>query len=139
LSGEIKSVSIKNMERKELIRTIYLYLFSLVGLVLIVIGTVRLIDLGLKTWIFTKADQVVVYPEYPRAIKPGVDSAATETELTPEQQEKYKQEQLVYQEKERDSRRQRTAANSIALMIVGVPLFAYHWRVIQRAKEERKA
>ncbi len=116
-----------------------MYLFSLVGLVLIVIGTVRLIDLGLKTWIFTKADRVVVYPEYPRAIKPGVDSAATETELTPEQQEKYKQEQLVYQEKERESRRQRTAANSIALMIVGVPLFAYHWRVIQRAKEERKA
>ena len=127
------------MERKELIRTIYLYLFSLVGLVLIVIGTVRLIDLGLKTWIFTKADQVVVYPEYPRAIKLGTDSAATETELTPEQQEKYKQEQLEYQEKEKDSRRQRTAANSIALMIVGIPLFTYHWRVIQRAKGEKRS
>lgn len=125
------------MERKELIRTIYLYLFSLLGLVLIVIGTVRLIDLGLKTWVFTKADQVIVYPEYPRAIKPGVDS--TETELTPEQQEKYKAEQQEYQEKERDSRRQRTAANSIAMIIVGAPLFAYHWRVIQRAKEERKS
>jgi hypothetical protein len=124
------------MERKELIRTIYLYLFSLVGLVLIVIGTVRLVDLGLKAWVFTKADQVIAYPEYPRIAKPG---AETEGELTPAEQEKYKQEQMEYQERERESRRQRTAANSIALLIVGVPLFGYHWRVIQRAKEERKS
>ncbi len=124
------------MERKELIRTIYLYLFSLLGLVLIVIGTVRLVDLGLKTWVFKKADQVVVYPEYPRMVKPISEE---ETALTPEQEEKYKAEQREYQEREREARRERTAANSIALLIVGTPLFAYHWRVIQRAKEDKKS
>jgi hypothetical protein len=124
------------MERKELIRTVYLYLFSLLGLVLIVIGTVRLVDLGLKTFIFKKADQVVVYPEYPRVVKPTGETAE---KLTPEQEEKYKQEQLEYQEREREARKERTAANSIAMIIVGVPLFAYHWRVIQRAKGEKKS
>ena len=54
------------MERKELIRTIYLYLFSLVGLVIVVIRLVNLVDLGLKTFVFENADfQPINYPSYP--------------------------------------------------------------------------
>ena len=122
------------MERKELIRTIYLYLFSLVGLVLVVIGCVRLVDLGLKAWIFKKADQIVIYPEYPRKyIAPG----ESVKELTPEEEEKYKEEQLEFQTKEKEAQRERTAANSLAMIIVGTPLFLYHWRTIQRNKEQK--
>ena len=36
-----------------IIRKIYLYLFSLIGLVLVVIGCVQLVNLGLKAYIFT--------------------------------------------------------------------------------------
>ena len=50
------------MNKYPFIRKIYLYLFALIGLVLIVIGCVRLVGLALKTYIFTKAD---VYYEYP--------------------------------------------------------------------------
>lgn len=125
------------MERKELIRTVYLYLFSLLGLVLITIGAVRLVDLGLKTWIFKRADQVILYPEYPRAVKPG--TPAEENELTPEEQDKFKAEQLEYQKQESAARKERTAANSIAMILVGTPLFLYHWKVIQRGKEEKKS
>ena len=52
------------MNKYPLIRKIYLYLFALIGLVLITIGCVRLVGLGLKTYIFTKAD---IYIEYPMA------------------------------------------------------------------------
>ena len=45
------------MEKHSLIRTIYLYTFSLIGLVLIIIASVNMINLGLKTFIFTEADQ----------------------------------------------------------------------------------
>ena len=45
-----------------LIRKIYLYLFSLIGLVLVVIGCVQLVNLGLKAYIFTAADQYYSYP-----------------------------------------------------------------------------
>ena len=120
-------------DRKELIRTIYLYLFSLVGLVLIVIGCVRIVDLGLKTWIFKKADQIIAYPEYPRVLKPG--TIETEEALTPEQEEKFRIEQLAYQEKEQEARTERTAANSLAMLIVGIPLFWYHWKTIQGDKK----
>jgi len=45
------------MEKHSLVRTIYLYLFALVGLTLLVIGTVRFVDMGLKAFVFTKAEQ----------------------------------------------------------------------------------
>ena len=45
-----------------LIRKIYLYLFSLIGLVLVVIGCVELVNLGLKAYVFTSADQYYSYP-----------------------------------------------------------------------------
>jgi len=45
------------MKNHSIIRTIYLYLFALLGLVLIIIGGVQFIDMGLKTFVFTKADE----------------------------------------------------------------------------------
>lgn len=120
------------MERKELIRTIYLYLFSLVGLVLVVIGLVRLVDLGIKTFIFKKADQVIIYPEYP--LKPARIAGEKQEELTPEELEKYRAEQKETQEKQQESNRSRTASNSLAFLIIGAPLFLYHWKTIQRDK-----
>ena len=126
------------MERKELIRTIYLYLFSLIGLVLITIGTVRLVNLGLRTWVFTKADDMVVYPAYPKRVVEVAPGQTKEETLTPEEEEKYRREQEEYEAKNRRRERERTAAESLAMIIVGTPLFLYHWKVIQRAKEEKR-
>src|SRR3989339_284679 len=39
------------------VRVIYLYLFSLVGLTLLIIGAVGFINMGLKTFLFKEADQ----------------------------------------------------------------------------------
>ncbi len=121
------------MERKELIRTIYLYLFSLVGLVLVVIGLVQLVDLGLKTYVFTNADEVVIYPEYPtRPVPSAVDK--NESELTPEELAQYRAAQEETQRKQNESNRARTVSNALALIIIGAPLFAYHWRIVQKDK-----
>jgi hypothetical protein len=40
----------------EIIKLIYIYIFSAIGLILIITGTVRLIDLGLKVYVFKQAD-----------------------------------------------------------------------------------
>lgn len=125
------------MERKELIRTIYLYLFSLLGLVLITIGSVRLVNLGLRALIFTRADDTPIYPAYPKRFVEVAPGQTKEEALTPEEEEKYKLEQEEYERKNRRSQRERTAAESIAMIIVGTPVFLYHWRVIQKAKENK--
>ena len=46
----------KNEKHHSLVRTIYLYLFALVGLALLTIGAVRFVAMGLKAFVFTKAD-----------------------------------------------------------------------------------
>lgn len=45
------------MKQHSFIRTVYLYIFALLGLILIIIGGVNFIDMGLKTFVFTKADE----------------------------------------------------------------------------------
>ena len=120
------------MERKELIRTIYLYLFSLVGLVIVVIGLVNLVDLGLKAFVFKNADQPIIYPAYPVQVTP------TDTKgnvMSPVEQEKYNADQAAAQEKQKQSDRERTASNALAMIIIGTPLFVYHWRIIQKDRK----
>ncbi len=119
------------MNKYPLIRKIYLYLFALIGLVLITIGCVRLVGLALKTYIFTKAD---VYYEYPMA-RP-VKIAPAESDKTEEIQQPTKEEVEEYQNKQQTANRQREAAESLAFIIVGLPLYLYHWQVIKRDKKE---
>lgn len=122
------------MEKKELVRTLYIYIFSLVGLILITIGAVRLVDLGLKAIIFTEADKVIMYPSYYTRPFPPEE----EKEISLEEEERQRQEQIKYQEDEKRSRQQNAAANSLAMIIVGAPLFLYHWKIIQKERDLKK-
>ena len=115
-----------------LIRKIYLYTFSLVGLVLVVIGGVRLVGLGLKAFVFTKAD---VYYEYPMARPMKV--ALTPEGKAEEIQQPSKEEVETYQRDQRTANRQREAAESLAMIIVGLPLYLYHWRMVKKDKEDK--
>lgn len=114
------------MKKESIIRKIYLYSFSLLGLVLVVIGAVRLVTLGLKVYIFTKADINYIYPA-PKVV-PAEDGKVREVaEPSQEEISKYNEEQAA-------SQRQRDAAESLAMLIVGVPLYVYHWNVTKRER-----
>lgn len=135
------------------IRTIYLYLFSLVGLALVVIGSVSLVDLGLKIAVFRQADQEFSErppfpPEkaLPEAVRetPSVKDDQTPRAavlLTDEETQAldlWKQDYQNWKEHQERinplrSRRERTASRSIAFLLVGVPLFLYHWRIVARS------
>lgn len=111
------------------IRKIYLYLFSLIGLVLVVIGCVQLVNLGLKAYVFTAADQYYSYPVAAPVPQVGKGISTTvPTEPTDAQMQ-------VYQNEQTKSQRESTAADALAMIIVGVPLYLYHWRVIKKDKE----
>src|SRR3989344_552451 len=119
-------------EKYPLIRKIYLYVFSFVGLLLVVIGLVRLLDLGLKVYVFKKADNYVYYPPTPTRI----EKDGTARELTEEEQTKYKKEQEEAQKQQIEAQRQSTASNSLAMIIIGIPLFIYHWKIINKESRE---
>lgn len=106
------------------IRLLYLYLFSFIGLLIVVIGTVQIVDLGMKVYIFKQSDSY----EFARPIAPEREG---ETKIDPEEQKKF-------QEQQTKSQRQRQASNALAMIIVGFPLYKYHWRLIQKKENKKK-
>lgn len=130
------------------IRVVYLYLFATVGLVLITIGGVQLVSLGLRTFILTEADaemRLWYTPEPPVRMVPSraVDMAEdTTVTLTAQEREALRQwaedyERMQAQREQIDpvrSRRQRDAARALAFLIIGAPLFGYHWRTIRKER-----
>lgn len=112
------------------IKKIYLYLVSAIALVIMVIGGIMLLNMALKTWIFTKADQTYYsYPACPVAAPasaPASNGKATEcTQEQLEQQQKFDRENRVAQ-------KQRDAAQALAMIIVATPIWWFHWRLAKR-------
>jgi hypothetical protein len=148
-------------EKHPLVRTIYLYLFALVGLALIIIGSVRLLDLGLKVFIFKEADKPesvrpqspyppfgVLEPEPARKEKGLGEVKITEKkEIASEEKaalERWLIEYQSWQEEQKNidylrARREREASNSLAFIIIGLPLYLYHWMMIKRDRRENQA
>lgn len=104
------------------IRLLYLYLFSFIGLIIAVIGSVQLVDLGLKVYLFKGADQFEQYPQTTFYDPSGKPTAISKEELDL---------QKNYQERENKRQRQRQASTALAMLLVGIPLYKYHWRLIK--------
>ncbi len=142
------------MKRHPLVRTIYLYLFTLVGLTLLTTGAVQLVGLGLRMYVFPMAEEETYRQAIPlMGLKGSVDETTAddiqkiaeacqnESDLSEEQQillgswlEDY-QEQKTSQVSAEDIKaieRQRTAAGAFALILIGFPLYLYHWLTIKK-------
>ena len=138
------------MTKHTVIRTIYLYLFSLVGIVLLIIGAVNFIDMGLKAWVFTEAEkqQEINYerPPSPLYIEKQIDIASKDGKKVELSVNDYNQVQNVIAEykqweEKKDKidyikvQRQRRASMNLSLIVVGLPLYLYHWLTIRREKK----
>ena len=139
------------MNHYPLIRTIYLYLFTLVGLALLIIGGVRFVDMGLKAFVFTKAEeeQKLIHLQPPMFYQieiEKIEKLQDEEELSAEEKASIKQWLADYKDwKERRSkidpvtaRRHRDASLNLALILIGLPLYFYHWRIIKRETKNKK-
>lgn len=101
------------------IRLLYLYLFSFVGLIIVTIGSIQMVELGMKALFFKDVDRY--------EMSPAVDMNGKVTES--------KEEIMERQSRELTRQRQRQLANSISMLIVGLPLYLYHWSVIKKEKQ----
>jgi len=114
------------------LKLIYLYIFSTVGLVLVIIGSVSLLNLGLKTYIFKQADAPIIYRGPTAAPKMIIDETGKEKVVEQQPTE----EEIRLQEEQdrayRTSQRQRDAAQALAFIIVGLPIYFYHWRIVRK-------
>lgn len=99
------------------LRLLYLYLFSFVGLLITVIGSIQIVDLTLKTYVF-KVSEYSYYPET-MPIEGGKPL------LSPEESRRRNEEEQANQ-------RKRQLSNSLAMIVIGAPLYLYHWKTIKR-------
>lgn len=138
------------MQKDSLVRTIYLYLFAIVGLTLLIIAGVRFINMGLKAFVFTKADEQmrIEYNQLPYASVPveklnqiqadtGAGKQVTLSENEIQQIDQWLIDYKNYQEMRAKidpvaTQRQQEASVSLAMIIIGLPLYLYHWGIIRR-------
>lgn len=115
--------------RGQIIKNIYLYLVSFVALMMIIFSAADLVNILLRTYVFTKADQN--YYNYPTpacpALAPGNTTSTKENSGCINQEE-----QLQADKNNRDAQRQRDLVRDISLIVVAVPVFAYHWKIIRK-------
>jgi hypothetical protein len=131
------------------IRTVYLYLFALLGLIFLSIGGIRLLDMGLRTYIFRQADafdRIREVPPIPPTARLRTEQLADDAELTAEERQQVRawlDDYRSWQERQDAldpvmARRHREAAGSLAMILVGLPLYLYHWRRIRIEAAERR-
>ncbi|MBU3942581.1 hypothetical protein KKA24_01205 [Patescibacteria group bacterium] len=115
------------MKKDSIIRTIYLYIFALVGLILVIVGGVRFLDMGLKMFVFTQADQMYNYDYRVEPLPKEIVDGETQRNCP----------ELISQADYINSSRQREASISLSLILVGLPLYWYHWSIIKRESREK--
>jgi hypothetical protein len=126
------------MTKITIIRSIYLYVVTLIGLLMIVFPVASLIDTSLKTWVFPNADES--YYECPiNAPRPVSPELKEQTTLTPEEEQVWCEKNREVSKKGDVRRRQANAVRNISFLIVGIPLFLFHFKIVQKERKESNA
>lgn len=139
-----------------IVRTLYLYLFSLIGLVLVVIGAVGLLNIALKAFIFTQAEKdlygfpscaPVSIEKLSSSIQPAATTTTSSQSCLTEQEKADINQWIVsykiWQEQNQNMnyatvQRQRDAAQNLAIIFIGLPLYLFHWATIKRELKNEK-
>jgi len=104
------------------LRNVYLYLVSFVALMMILIGL-----------IFTVQNITdVLFPTNYNYAMP-IDKTQVQTA---EEKRAYEESQKINEKNQRTDS-QKNVAKSIAVVLVALPTFAYHWRKIEKEKKEQ--
>lgn len=135
------------MNQKNIIRQIYFYAASLITLIIMVVSTAQILNTGLKTYVFPKADDAyrntcdetgkMVGEFEPRMVAPEKEGGEVmEKEMTKEEKAEAKakcEERLM---ERRTAERQREFVNNFSMLFVAAPVFWFHFRIAQRERRE---
>lgn len=119
------------------IKKIYLYLVSLISLFIVVFGAITLLNMALKTWVFTKADNAYYYkPTLDSCTRPVYENETTvDSKVPPGYRPCTEAELKEMEQQQRDQQtgeKQRQASDAIAMILVGSPVFYFHWRLARK-------
>ena len=119
---------------KNTIRQIYFYAATLIFLVMGTVAAVALVDLGLKATLLTQADGAFA-PHCDGTGTIRYDAAAPQAEPTVGEDAWRRAECERLLSAQRGSERQRELARHLSMLLVAAPLFALHFRWVQKERE----
>lgn len=103
---------------------------------MVVFSTADVINIALKTWVFTAADKDIYYNAPCVAPMPAATPDGEPVPVTSRVEcDKQNEDSLKQQEASRTAQKQRDVVRDISMIVVGIPLFLIHWRIV-RSKEE---
>ncbi len=106
----------------------YLYLVSVISLVIWVIGAIMLLNMALKATIFQGADKYGHYT-YPAAYCQDVGTSTNpSTVKMPECDPGFAEQQRKAEEENRAAQRQRDAAQALSMIVIAAPVWYFHWK-----------
>jgi len=107
------------------LKKFFLWIFATICFSLTLWGSVSLVDLGLTSYVFTKADtEQCIWSKYPQPVVVPQGEGKDIPAYTPPDPAI----ELKRCEESRQAQKQREAANAIALVLVGAPLFVLFYR-----------
>lgn len=110
------------------IKKIYLYLVSVIALVIAVVGAIMLVNMALKTWVFPKADNNYFTAPCTVMVKNPDGSMVPSSECD----EKTQALQEKQDTENRAAQKQRDAAQALAFILVATPVWYFHWRLARK-------
>lgn len=132
--------------KTKLIRSIYLYIAALVSLIFLAVGTGTLLNTGMKYYVFPKAEKGgfsrcnQTPPVY------SLDKAAYSNVATEEQKVQLENLLKDYDQWKAENtgeecysiERQSKVVDALTMIIVALPIFLFHWRIIKKEKEGKE-
>lgn len=106
------------------LRNVYLYLVSFVSLMMILMGIIFTVQ---------NITDVIFPTNYYYEALPTEKTGS----LSVEEQKSYEKNQKRYEENH-NIESKKNVAKSIAVVVVALPTFAYHWRKVEKEKNEQK-
>lgn len=114
------------------VRTVYIYLATFLGLIFIMIGSATLVNRFLQTYVFP-VDYYYFNGMYECKTKydPGAEK---ERDMTEEEQTECKTQMEEQNKKNAENEKNRDFAWSLSMLLVGIPVFIGHWRIVRKEK-----
>lgn len=128
---------------KNTIRQLYFYAATLIFLIMSVIATISLLNLGLKTYVFTKADMAfgqqcdetgnMYYA--PKPVPAPGEAAPAARELTAQEKAANKATCERNLADQKSAEHQRDLVQYLSMLVVAAPLFFLHFKWVQKDRE----
>ncbi|MDD3386608.1 MAG: hypothetical protein PHU17_02110 [Candidatus Pacebacteria bacterium] len=131
-------------KKTKTVRTFYLYTVSLLSLIFLAVGLGNLINTNLKSTFFKEAEKrdYSVCNNYPNYMY-SIDTLKNTEYATEDKTEIIDQMIESYKNWEKDNlgeicykaERERKMVNSLTMILISLPLYAFHWAIIRKERK----